>query len=187
VRRSDGFHGFAHSQARVGEIGQLRKADVVQKEGHWLIRITPEAGTVKTNEAREVVLHPQLVSLGFPEFVQKSSEGHLFLTPAADGDVLGPLQGLKNRLAEFARAVVPDPNVAPNHGWRHRFKTVGMEAGIPPRILDAVQGQAPRSVADTYGHVTLKTIAAEINKLPPFDLGEAISQPVATQGSELQD
>ena len=26
-----------------------------------------------------------------------------------------------------------------------------MEAGIAPRILDAIQGQAPRSVADTYG------------------------------------
>ena len=42
--------------------------------------------------------------------------------------MLGPLQGLKNRLAEFAREIVTDPNVAPMHGWRHRFKTVGMEA-----------------------------------------------------------
>ena len=154
--------------ARVGEIGQLRKQDVTHREGHWIIRITPEAGTVKTNEAREVTLHPQLVALGVVEFVQSSSEGPLFLKPGAGGDVLGPLQGLKNRLVEFARAIVPDPNVAPNHGWRHRFKTVGMEAGIPPRILDAIQGQAPRSVADTYGDVTLKTIAAAINSLPSY-------------------
>ncbi|RWO81032.1 hypothetical protein [Mesorhizobium sp.] len=53
----------------------------------------------------------------------------------------------------------------PNHGWRHRFKTTGMEAGIPPRILDAIQGQAARTVADTYGEVTLKTMAVEIAKL----------------------
>ena len=53
-----------------------------------------------------------------------------------------------------------------------RFKTVGMEAGIPPRILDAIQGQAPRSVADTYGHVTLKTMAEAINRVPAFDLNE---------------
>ncbi len=144
----------------------MRKQDVTQREGYWIIRITPEAGTVKTNEAREVVLHPQIVSLGFPEFVQASAESHLFLTPAADGDVLGPLQGLKNRLAEFAREIVSDPNVAPNHGWRHRFKTIGMEAGIAPRILDAIQGQAPQSVADTYGNVTLKTMATEIARLP---------------------
>lgn len=125
---------------------------------------------MKTNEAREVVLHRQLVELGFPEFVKASPDGHLFLTPAAGGVVRGPLRGLKNRLAEFARTVVPDPNVAPNHGWRHRFKTVGMEAGIPPRILDAIQGQAARTVAHSYGDVTLRTIAAAISKVPAFDM-----------------
>ncbi|KLK94142.1 hypothetical protein AA309_05375 [Microvirga vignae] len=162
----------AFTGARVGEVAQLRKVDVTQRDGHWVIRITPEAGTVKTNEAREVALHPQLIDLGFPAFVEQSSHGPLFLTPGKGGEVLGPLQGLKNRLAEFARAVVPDPNVAPNHGWRHRFKTVGMEAGIPPRILDAIQGQAPRSVADSYGDVTLKTIAAAISQLSSYDLNE---------------
>ncbi len=84
--------------------------------------------------------------------------------------MLGPLKGLKNRLQKFARTVVPDRNVAPNHGWRHRFKTVGMEAGIPPRILDAIQGQAPASVADSYGEVTLKTQAAAIAKLPRIEV-----------------
>lgn len=161
----------AFTGARVGEVAQLRKEDVTKQDGHWIIRITPEAGTVKTNEAREVTLHPQLVELGFSVFVQQSAQGPLFLTLGKEGAVLGPLQGLKNRLAEFARAVVTDPNVAPNHGWRHRFKTIGMEAGIPPRILDAIQGQAARSVADTYGDVTLKTITAAIIKLPSYDLG----------------
>lgn len=162
----------AFTGARVGEIAQLRKEDVRQTDGHWIIRITPEAGTVKTNEAREVALHPQLISLGFPTFAHTSSESHLFLTPAATGNVLGPLQCLKNRLAEFARAIVSDRNVAPVHGWRHRFSTIGMNAGIPERILNTIQGHAPRFVADTYGHVTLKTIAAEIGKRPAFDIAE---------------
>jgi hypothetical protein len=61
---------------------------------------------------------------------------------------------------------VTDINVAPNHGWRHRFKTVGMEAGVAPRILDAIQGQAARSVADTYGDVTVSTMASAIARLP---------------------
>jgi len=43
-----------------------------------------------------------------------------------------------------------------------------MEAGIPPRILDAIQGQAARTVADTYGDVTLTTMATEIAKLPSY-------------------
>jgi integrase len=174
----------AFTGARVGELAQLRKEDVTQREGHWVIRITPDAGTVKTNEAREVTLHPQLIKLGFPAFIAASSEGHLFLTPALGGDVLGPLQSLKNRLTEFARAMVPDRNVAPNHGWRHRFKTVGLEAGIPSRVLDAIQGQAPRSVADTYGDVTLRTIAAAIIKLPVFNL--AGSHPEVDESVELR-
>jgi integrase len=155
-----------YTGARVGEMAQLRKQDVRREGEHWVINITPEAGTVKTNEAREVVLHPHLVEQGFSNFVASSLGGHLFLRPAKDGTVLGPLRGLKNRLAEFARGIVSDPNVAPNHGWRHRFKTVGMEAGIAPRVLDAIQGQAAASVADTYGDVTLRTIATAIERLP---------------------
>ncbi|MER9061390.1 hypothetical protein [Mesorhizobium sp. M0698] len=77
---------------------------------------------------------------------------------------------MKNRLAEFGRTFVSDPNVAPNHDWRHRFKTIGMEAGIALRILDAIQGQAARTVADTYGEVTLRTMAGEIAKLPSYSL-----------------
>ncbi|HEX3919186.1 MAG TPA: hypothetical protein VHW60_17760 [Caulobacteraceae bacterium] len=156
----------AYTGARVGEMVQLRKQDLRRHGEVWVLRITPEAGTVKTNEAREVVLHQHLVEQGFPEFVAKAPAGHLFLRPAKGGDVLGPWQGVKNRLQEFARAIVTDRGVAPNHGWRHRFKTVGMEAGIAPRILDAIQGQAPASVADSYGEVTLRTQAEAIRRLP---------------------
>jgi integrase len=158
----------AYTGARVGELAQLRKEDLRREGGHWIISITPEAGTVKTNEARDVVLHPHLVELGFPTFVQAAPSGHLFLRPSRQGDVLGPLRGLKNRVAEFVRSVVQDRNVAPNHGWRHTFKTLGMEAGIAPRILDAIQGQKPRNVADTYGDVTVRTQAAAMAKFPIY-------------------
>ncbi|MER8661328.1 tyrosine-type recombinase/integrase [Mesorhizobium sp. M1148] len=160
----------AFTGARVGELAQLRKQDVSLRGEVWVIRITPDAGTVKTNEAREVPLHRQVIDLGFPAFVQGVPSGHLFLNVDPSENVRGALRGLKNRLAEFGRAFVSDPNVAPNHGWRHRFKTIGMEAGIPPRILDAIQGQAARTVADTYGEVTLKTMATEIAKLPCYSL-----------------
>lgn len=82
----------------------------------------------------------------------------------------GPLRGLKNRLAEVARKAVPDPNVAPNHGWRHRFKTVGIEAGISPRILDAIQGHAPRTAGDAYGEVSLRAMAEAVARLTRYAL-----------------
>lgn len=160
----------AFTGARVGELAQLRKQDVSLRGDVWVIRITPEAGTVKTNEAREVPLHQQVIDLGFPAFIQGAGSGHLFLKVDPSENVRGALRGLKNRLAEFGRTFVSDPHVAPNHGWRHRFKTIGMEAGIPPRILDAIQGQAARTVADTYGEVTLRTMAGEIAKLHCYPL-----------------
>lgn len=165
---------LAYTGARVGEIAQLRKQDVRQEGELWVIRITPEAGTVKTNEARDVVLHPHLVELGFPAFAASAPAGHLFLKPGKKGDIAGPLQGLKNRLAEFSRAVVSDKNVAPNHGWRHRFKTIGMEAGIDHRILDAIQGQSARSVAETYGEVTLKAMAGAMTKIQKISLRSSL-------------
>jgi len=152
-------------------MAQLRKQDVTKENGIWVITVTPEAGTVKGGEARHIPLHDHLVELGLPTFVASSAGGHLFLSPAANGDVLGPLQGLKNRLSEFARELVPDPNVAPNHGWRHRFKTLWREAGLDPRIMDAIQGHAPRRVADDYGDVTIKAMAAALEKFPRYQIG----------------
>jgi integrase len=156
----------AYTGARVGEMAQLRKQDLRREGAHWVLSVTPEAGTVKNNEARDLVLHPHLAALGFPKFVQAATPGHLFLKPHVSGNVRGPLRGLKNRLAEFARSVVKDRNVAPNHGWRHRFKTIGMEAGIDHRVLDAIQGQSARSTAETYGDVTVKTMAAAMKRIP---------------------
>lgn len=160
----------AYTGARVGELVQLWKQDVMREGQHcWTIRLTPEAGPIKTNEARVVVLHPHLAELGFLAFVESAPAGHLFLKPGAGGDVLGPLQTLKNRLAEFVRKVVTDPNVMPMHGFRHRFKTIGMEAGIPMRVLDAIQGHAPRTVGEAYGEVTIKTMADAIERLPRIE------------------
>ena len=53
---------------------------------------------------------------------------------------------------------------------RHRFKTVGMEAGIPTRVLDAIQGHAPRTAAEGYGEVTIKTMVAAIERLPRVEV-----------------
>lgn len=160
----------AFSGARVGEVAQLRRQDLRHEGGLWVINITPEAGTVKNDEARDIVLHKQLIELGFPAFVKASAEGHLFLKPGKEGDVLGPLQALKNRMVEFVRPIVPDPNVQPNHGWRHLFTTKCEEAGINPRVYNAIMGHAARTVAEGYGNMTLKAMAIAIEKLQSFDL-----------------
>ncbi|WP_230531767.1 site-specific integrase [Microvirga roseola] len=156
----------AYTGSRVGEMAQLRKQDLRREGDTWVLTVTPEAGTVKGGQAREIPLHDHLVDLGFPDFVMSASAGHLFLTPAEDGDVLGPLQGVKNRLTEFAREIVSDPHVQPTHGWRHRFKTLCREAGIDPRTRDVIQGHAARTAGDDYGDVTIRAMARALALFP---------------------
>ena len=84
--------------------------------------------------------------------------------------MLGPLAGLLNRMREFVRPIVPDPNVQPNHGWRHLFTTICEEAEISPRTYNAIMGHAGRTTAESYGDVTLKAKDAAICKLSSFDL-----------------
>lgn len=123
---------------------------------------------VSRNGRRRSERLPHLEDLGFMEFVKAAPPGHLFLTPSADTGVVGPWRGVKNRITEFVRTVVSDKNVAPNHGWRHRFKTVGMEAGIEHRVLDAIQGHRPRHDGEGYGEVTIKSQAVAIAKIPRY-------------------
>lgn len=156
----------AYSGARIGELAQLRREDIRREGALWVARITPEAGPVKTKEAREFPLHHHLVEMGFPDFVVSSGEGYLFLRAPSRRDVVGPLRGLKNRLREFARSAVSDPNVNPNHGWRHRFKTLSREIGMDPRIMDAIQGHAGRTESDAYGDVTVKAMAVALARFP---------------------
>jgi hypothetical protein len=40
-----------------------------------------------------------------------------------------------------------------------------METGIPPRVLDHIQGHAPRTASDSYGEVTVKAMAQSIERV----------------------
>ena len=158
----------AYTGARLGEMVQLRKEDFKQAGKNWVLTITPEAGTVKDKEVREVVLHAHLVETGLIEFVKGSAPGYLFLTPRKDGETRGVWRSTKNRVTAFVREVVTDPRVAPNHGWRHLFKTVGREAGIADSVLDGICGHAAKSVGGSYGEVSLKAQIAAMRRFPRF-------------------
>ena len=158
----------AYTGARLGEMVQLRKQDVRREGDCWIVTITPEAGTVKDKEVREVVLHEHLIETGFGDFVANAPAGYLFLDPPPNGDVRGVWRSIKNRVTEFVREVATDPRVAPNHGWRHLFKTVGREAGIADSVLDAICGHASRTVGGSYGGVTLKAQREAMTKFPCF-------------------
>lgn len=143
----------AYTGTRVGEVAQLRKEDVWYEDGRWIMRFTPEAGTIKTGQYRDVVMHPHLVDMGFPEFVKKAEPGHLFLKVTREGPegVMGALGNTKNKVREFIRTIVTDSRVQPTHAWRHRFETTSRKLQKRMDTTNAITGHSEANVPANYG------------------------------------
>ena len=69
---------LAYTGARPGEVAQLRKCDVIERDGTYALNLTPEAGSIKNRKARTVPLHEHIIAQGFLKFVDEHSEGPLF-------------------------------------------------------------------------------------------------------------
>lgn len=151
---------------------QLRKQDLRQEDDLWIIKITPEAGAVKDGEFREVPLHEHLVEMGFPAFVSKAKEGYLFMKVFGDTQEAqrAAWRTTKNRVTDFVREVVKDPDVQPNHVWRHRFRTEARNVGIPRDISFDITGHDSKDEGDKYGTVTNKAKAAAMAKYPRYQV-----------------
>ena len=84
---------------------------------------------------------------------------------------------VRERLATWVRKLgVTDPNIRPNHAWRHTFKQIGHRY-IPERILDAITGHAPATVGRGYGAPTLTDMAKALKKFPRYSLKGALREP----------
>lgn len=169
----------AYTGARSGEMTQLRKQDIEQhRDGFWLLRITPDAGTVKGSMPRTVVLHDHLIEQGFLDFVRKAKPGPLFYDPKAVKtdkpiDPLNPPRPpyviMRQKLADWVRKQgVTDPGVGPNHGWRHTFKRRAGRAKIEERIRDAFCGHTDPKVGRIYELPDIDELAEAIKDFPRY-------------------
>jgi integrase len=162
----------AYTGARVNEITQLRSKDLVNVNGVWAIHITPEAGSTKNGKSRTVALHPHVIEQGFVEIAHKAS-GPIFYDPdrrRGGTDANPQSKKVGEHLAKWVRSLgVTDKRVAPNHGWRHRFKTQARDLRLMPDIVDYILSHAPRSVGQSYGDVSVVATLREIEQLPRYD------------------
>lgn len=161
----------AYSGARLSEVCQLRSKDIVCVDGIWCMRLVAEAGSLKTVTAERIVpLHPALIEEGFLGFVKTVRSGPLFegLRPDKFGSRGG--SGTK-QLGRWVRLLgIEDVRVQPNHGWRHRMRTLGRRHGLAPDIVDALVGHARRSVPDRYGEFEVAALHRELAKIPALSL-----------------
>jgi integrase len=171
----------AYTGARIGEIGQLRKEDVQECEGVWCLWITPEAGTTKDGNARWVAIHSCLIEQGFLDFVRSSRVGPLFYDTSRKRngrEANAHFRKVGEHLARWVRSDeigITDKELKPNHGWRHRFKTLSRKHGLDPAARDYMQGHAPATVGEDYGDWTPDALLLEISKLPTINVTSASS------------
>jgi integrase len=168
----------AYTGARPGEVTQLRGADIIEREGIHGLRITPEAGTVKNNKSRVVPIHEHLIEQGFLEFARKHGAGPMFYRVAKGEGVGDPLNGKKprytqarQRLADWVRKLgVSDPELLPNHAWRHTFKQIADRSGISERMSDYITGHAHKSAGAGYGAPILSDMTQALRKFPRYEV-----------------
>jgi integrase len=79
----------------------------------------------------------------------------------------------RDRVAAWVRGLgVNDPELSPNHAWRHTFKAEGFRCGISEKVLDAIVGHAPASVGRGYGEPTLADKVPALRKFPRYRISK---------------
>lgn len=162
-----------YTGARREELTQLFARDVKKSpEGVSYLSILEadddDERTVKTVGSRRAVpLHPDLITLGFLDYVKGIPKGgQLFpqLTPNAEG-WYG--KGFGKHWTKYLRGVVKlETTASPSHGFRHTFKTLCRGAGIPEEVHDALTGHSDGSVSRDYGSMPMERLVTEISKIP---------------------
>lgn len=161
---------MAYTGARREEVAQLLVSDVEQdaESGVWCLAIRPGDGkSLKTvSSCRMVPLHDDLLALNFLDYKARvPASGRLFpkLKPHKDG--LGHAIGKTwdNYLQEVVKL---QTTAKPAHGFRHAFKTLCREVGIPKEVHDWMTGHSPMNVGDGYGEHPVCRMERELKKFP---------------------
>lgn len=151
--------------ARLEELGQLAPEDVREEhydDGNgnrasaWVIRLTDageEQGLKNASSVRRVPLHAELLRLGFVEFATaRKGKARLFyeLRPDTKGVETGLWSKWFGRWLRKTCGVTDERIVF--HSFRHTFKDLCRDAGIPEDVHDALTGHSgSNGIARAYG------------------------------------
>jgi len=163
----------AFTGARLEEICGAMVADVEAIDGIPCLHIrldNRQTGASLKNDRSErtVPLHPAIVDEGFLAYVKTlPTTGPLFpnVTPDRFGKRGG--NGTKTIGRWVRRKVgITDPRKAPNHSWRHRYKSICRKAGIEEEIHDYLTGHSSGGrVGRDYGDYGLEVLFGAIDRL----------------------
>ncbi|WP_414444629.1 DUF6538 domain-containing protein [Burkholderia sp. 22PA0106] len=161
-----------HTGARIGELAQLRRGDFLTQDGIAAIRITAEAGTVKTKESERVV--PLAAHLlddpWFSGWVSRVMDGTL-----PDVAAMTSFSGRRSASdaaskwfkAFRADAKLPAGRLEGTHKFRHWIRSALAAKDVGTETADAITGHAAQGSAGrvSYTLVSLQTMLTALNRL----------------------
>jgi integrase len=134
------FHGN-----RLEEFAQLRRSDVGQSDGVWFLNITDDDGRKLKNaqSRRRVPLHPELIRLGFLEYVAgmtKQPKDQIFpdLKPGGRDHKLG--YGFSKKFSAYRKAIRLARRGLDYHSFRHGVTTKLYEVNVNEGWIDLLTG-----------------------------------------------
>jgi integrase len=144
--------------ARMEELGRLDVADIGEEEGVDYLFIHSGAQgekSLKTESSRrKVPIHPELIRLGFHEYVverrtMEGTVGRLF--PDLTSNLTEVTAGYSKWWGRDIRGQgITDPRKV-FHSFRHLVKRQLRDSGVEKTVRDALVGHAATDVAELYG------------------------------------
>jgi integrase len=161
---------LAYTGARVSEMTRLESRHIFREEGVDAIHIERS----KTGRMRKVPIHQDLKDQGFLDFVSSRRGQPLFFDKPklTDDRKLTIHRTRAEGLAEWIRTLdaMKDSVVAPNHGFRHRWRTECRRIFMDREVRNYLQGHKIENIGEGYGHVPLDVSAPWIEMFPRFDV-----------------
>jgi integrase len=141
------------SGMRLGEVCQLRTADVRREGDVWVFNITEEGEgqSVKTFAGiRQAPVHSVLIGAGLLDYLRALPEGQLFpgLTPGGPDKKLSWY--FSKRFTDYRRSVGVDRARLSFHSFRKNVSTALDNAGVPQADVAALIGHERGFTFDTY-------------------------------------
>jgi integrase len=172
----------AYTGARVNEITSLLPSDVRKdpETGIWCIYLRPEM--TKGDYERVIPVHSHLIEQKFLEYVEERRKARLplFYDPkrARGSENANPQwQKIAQRLGDWVVESLRITGVKPNHGWRHRFKSVARHVEMHVEVEKFITGHGGSDDPDViakvsmeYGDPWVKTLKKAIEMYPRYDI-----------------
>ena len=185
----------AFTGCRLDEVAGRAARDVKRVGSTWVIDI-PDGKN--EGAARKIPLHSKLIAEGFIDYWRHlPPDGPLFsdLTDGRYGRAGTATKNLGRWLRQVQKQagilLVEEPRYAPNHSWRHRFKSEARRVGTDQRPImseetsDALTGHYEGKVSRDYGEYYVDSVLrpAIENMLSPFDIELLKAAPELAQGA----